>query len=76
MPHIVVKMYPGRTPDQKTALAQALAKAMMENLGTPEGAISVGIEDVEKGDWMDKVARPEIGGKPATIFKQPGYEIS
>lgn len=75
MPHIVVKMFPGRTPEQKAGLAQALTKAMMDNLGTPESAISVGIEDVEKNAWMEQVAKPEIGGKAATIFKKPGYEI-
>ena len=76
MPHIVVKMFPGRTAQQKFDLAEALAKAMMSSLGTPESAISVGIEDIEKADWMDKVARPEIAAKPAVIFKKPGYEIS
>lgn len=75
MPHIVVKMFPGRTPEQKTALAEALTKAMVESLGTPESAISIAVEDVEKRDWMDTVAKPEIAGKPETIFKQPGYEI-
>ncbi len=75
MPHIVVKMFPGRTPEQKAALAAALTKAMIETLDTPDAAISVAVEDVEKRDWMDKVAKPEIAGKPETIFKQPGYEI-
>jgi len=76
MPHIVVKMFPGRTPEQKAELAQALTKTMMETLGTPEPAISVAIEDVEKGDWMEKVAKPEISGKSETIYKKPGYEIA
>ncbi len=75
MPHIIVKMYPGRTPDQKASLADALTKAMMANLGLPESAVSVGVEDIEKADWMDKVAKPDIAGKAATIFKKPGYEI-
>ena len=75
MPHIVVKMFPGHTPDRKAALAEALSKAMMATLGVPESAISVAVEDVEKADWMAKVAKPEIAGKPATIFKKPGYEI-
>jgi 4-oxalocrotonate tautomerase len=75
MPHIVVKMFPGRTPEQKASLADALTKAMIANLGTPESAVSVAVEDIEKADWMDKVAKPEIAGKPATIFKKPGYEI-
>lgn len=74
MPHIVVKMFPGRTPEQKAELAQALAETMVR-LGTPENAISVGIEDVAARDWMDQVGKPEIAGKPDTIFKNPGYEI-
>lgn len=74
MPHIVVKMFSGRTAAQKAELAQALTEAMTR-LGTPESAISIGIEDVDKRDWMDKVAKPEIAGKPETIFKPPGYEI-
>ncbi len=75
MPHIVVKMFPGRTAEQKAQLAEALTQAMIATLQTPTEAISVGIEDVEKRDWMDTVAKPEIAGKPATIFKKPGYEI-
>ena len=76
MPHIVVKMFPGRTPAQKTELAEALAKTMMATLGVPESACSVAVEDVEKADWMDTVAKPEIAEKPATVFKKPGYQIA
>jgi hypothetical protein len=36
----------------------------------------VAVEDVEKADWMDTVAKPEIAGKPAAVFKKPGYEIA
>lgn len=75
MPHIVVKMFPGRTPEEKIALAEALSSAMMANLGVPESAISVAVEDVEKADWMAKVAKPDIAGKASTIFKKPGYDI-
>ena len=72
MPHIVVKMFPGRTPEQKQILADALTQAMIATLQTPADAISVAME---KRDWMDKVAKPEIAGKAATLFKKPGYDI-
>lgn len=75
MPHIVVKMFPGRTPEQKTVLAEALAKTLMDTLNSPESAVSVAIEDVAKDAWMDQVAKPEIAGKADTVFKQPGYKI-
>lgn len=76
MPHIVVKMFPGRTADQKTELAEALAKTMMATLGVPESACSVAVEDVEKSEWMSAVAYPDIKGRADTIFKKPGYDIA
>ena len=74
MPHIVVKMYPGRSDIDKARLAEALSKAMIDTLGTSEKAISVGIEDVTPENWGVQVYRPEIAGKLDTIFKAPGYE--
>lgn len=75
MPHIAVKMFPGRTPEAKTQLAEALTKAMMDVLQTPESAISVGVEDVAPEAWNEAVAKPEIVGKMDTIFKKPGYDL-
>lgn len=74
MPHIVVKMYAGRSDADKMRLAEALTKAMIETLGSSEKSISVGIEDVKPEDWGAQVYRPEIAGKLDTIFKAPGYE--
>lgn len=74
MPHIVVKMYTGRSDADKVRLAEALTKAMIETLGSSEKSISVGIEDVKPEDWGAKVYRPDIAGKLDTIFKAPGYE--
>lgn len=72
MPHIVVKMYPGRTNEQKQALADALTKTVMETLGSKKEAISVGIEDVAQADWAKQVHEPDVLAKPGTIYKQPG----
>ena len=36
-------------------------------------AVSVGIEDVDPKDWTEKVYKLDILGKPATIYKKPGY---
>jgi 4-oxalocrotonate tautomerase len=35
--------------------------------------ISVGIEDVAPKDWTERVYKPDILGKPDTIYKKPGY---
>ena len=74
MPHIIVKMYAGRSDEDKQKLAQALAKALIDTLGSSDKSISVGIEDVAPDDWGAKVYRPDIAAKLDTIFKAPGYE--
>ncbi len=74
MPHIVVKMYAGRSDADKVRLAEALTKATIEALGSSEKAISVSIEDIQPENWGAQVYRPDIAAKLDTIFKAPGYE--
>lgn len=73
MPHIIVKLYSGRSDKQKTRLAQEITKAVTSALNSGAEAVSVGIEDFEPKDWAEKVYKPDILGKPATIYKKPGY---
>jgi 4-oxalocrotonate tautomerase len=73
MPHIVVKLYAGRSDQQKAALAEAVTKTVMETIGAGRDSISVAIEDVDPKDWTDRVYKPDISGKPDTIYKKPGY---
>ncbi|CCD87141.1 conserved protein of unknown function [Bradyrhizobium sp. ORS 285] len=74
MPHVIVKLYPGRTEQQKQALAKALTEAVTRTLGSSEDSISVGIEDVAPNEWTAKVYGPDIIDKASTIYKKPGYE--
>ncbi|MCC8938817.1 tautomerase family protein [Bradyrhizobium sp. Arg68] len=74
MPHVVVKLYSGRSAQQKQALAHAITRAVTTTLGSGEESVSVGIEDVEPKDWASRVYEPDIVDKPETIFKQPGYD--
>jgi 4-oxalocrotonate tautomerase len=73
MPHIIVKLYSGRSNKQKAKLAEEITKAVTSTLNSGAEAVSVGIEDVEPQDWAEKVYKPDILGKPATIYKKPGY---
>jgi 4-oxalocrotonate tautomerase len=73
MPHVIVKLYAGRSEQQKTKLAEKITKAVMTTLKRDEEAVSVGIEDVKPDDWAEKVYKPDILGKPETIYKKPGY---
>lgn len=73
MPHVIVKLYSGRSEQQKTALADAVTRAVTSTLKYGEESVSVGIEDIEPNDWVDQVYRPDILGKPGSIYKKPGY---
>jgi 4-oxalocrotonate tautomerase len=74
MPHVVVKMLSGRSDQLKAKLADEITKAVTSTLKLGEESVSVGIEDVEQKDWTGQVYNPDIIGKPATIYKKPGYK--
>jgi len=73
MPHVIVKLWPGKTPEQKAELAQAIADDFVRILGSKETSVSVGFEEVQSEDWMAKVFEPDILGKWDSLSKQPGY---
>ena len=73
MPHVIVKLYAGRSEQDKARLAEEIANAVKAVLKSDDRAISVGIEDVRPEDWTEKVHRPDILENPA-IYKKPGYD--
>jgi len=73
MPHVIIKMHPGRTEDQKNRLAATVTKDLMDILLCEEKTISVAIEEVAPADWAEKVYRPDILEKEAALYKKPGY---
>lgn len=74
MPHVIVKMYPGRTVEQKQAIADEITRVIMTVAGNSEASVSVSIEDVAPEAWVETVYRPEIVEKPDILFKKPGYD--
>ncbi len=74
MPHVIVKLQSGRSEQQKAKIAEEVTKAVMTTANCAEQAVSVSIEDVEPSDWVEKVYKPDIIGKPDTIYKKPGYD--
>jgi 4-oxalocrotonate tautomerase len=73
MPHVVVKMWAGKSEAQKTALAQAMVEALKATLGSSDSSISVAIEDVAPETWMAQVYEPEIAPQLESLYKKPGY---
>lgn len=75
MPHIIVKLWPGKTEDQKQRLADKIAKDVMSVLSYGEESVSVAIQEVDVDQWAEEVYRPDILGHPKRIYKKPGYRI-
>jgi 4-oxalocrotonate tautomerase len=75
MPHVIVKLWPGKSEKQKARLADAIAKDVMDILNYGEESVSVAIEEVEARDWAEKVYKPDILNSPEKLYKNPGYNI-
>lgn len=73
MPHIVVKLYAGKTDEQKNELTRKIVDVFMTTIGSSESSLSVGIEEFDPSEWKAKVVGPDIEGKIATLTKKPGY---
>jgi 4-oxalocrotonate tautomerase len=74
MPHVVVKLYPGRSEQQKTRLAEEIVKDVVAVAKCGEEAVSVAIEEIKAEDWEEEVYKPDILGKPESLYKKPGYD--
>ena len=73
MPHIIVKLWPGRTEEQKKQLTGKLAEALRSSIDVPDSSISVSIEEIPKEKWNDEVCKPDIVGKKHLLYKKPYY---
>ena len=73
MPHVAVKLWPGKSDAQKRELSEAILRAMTGILGASEASVSIGIEEIAAEDWTEAVYEPEILGKWETLTRQPGY---
>jgi 4-oxalocrotonate tautomerase len=51
MPFIHVRMFEGRTQEQKRAFVEAITRETVATLNCSPEAVDVVIEDVRKSDW-------------------------
>ena len=68
MPHVNIKLYPGRSEEVKKELANKIAKVVSEVAGTSLGSISVAIEEIEKENWMKDVYEKDIIEKRELLY--------
>lgn len=74
MPHIVVKLWPGKSGQQKIRLAEEITNNVMEILDYGDDSVSVAFEEVKSRDWLEQVYKPDVLNKWDTLYKKPGYD--
>jgi len=75
MPHVIVKLWPGKSERQKTRLVEEIVKDVMSVLNYGEESVSVAIEEVKPQDWAEKVYEPDIVNDSEKLYKKPGYTM-
>lgn len=73
MPHVIVKLWPGKSDAQKRDLSAAIVRDVTSILNYGDDAVSVGFEEVQPDAWTAQVYEPDIQGRWNTLTKQPGY---
>ena len=73
MPHIIVKLWPGKSDEQKAQLTEAIVREVTSILNSSDESVSVGFEEVESDDWIEQVFEPDILDKWDSLTKEPGY---
>ena len=74
MPHVIVKLWPGKSEQQKRKLAEGVTQAVMTSLGYGEESVSVSLEEIPPGEWTERVYKPDIINGPGKLYKHPGYD--
>jgi 4-oxalocrotonate tautomerase len=75
MPHVIVKLWPGKSEEQKIRLAERITNDVMAVLNYGEESVSVSIEEVKSEDWKEKVYKTDILNSPGKLYKKPGYKM-
>ncbi len=74
MPHIIVKLYAGRSEAAKQDLTAKIVKNVADTTGCPATDISVAFEEFEPEDWAEAVYKKDILNGPGKLYKAPGYD--
>ncbi len=75
MPHVIVKLWPGRSEQEKKQLADAIVKDVVTYAKCDESSVSVAIEEIKSSDWAEKVYRPDILNPRGKLYRKPGYSM-
>ena len=60
MPHIAIKMYPGRSEELKKEIAVKTRDFLAREMGMEEKFFSVSVEDQWQEEVVDKIAKDDL----------------
>ena len=75
MPHVIVKLWPGESEQQKAGLAEKIVEDVTTVLNYGEESVSVAFEEIDSRDWAEKVYQPDIVRNSDRLYKKPGYTM-
>lgn len=73
MPHVIVKLWPNKTEEQKIELTDKIVKSVVETINVDETSVSVSFQEIPNERWEEEVYKPDILAKKETLYKKPGY---
>lgn len=76
MPHVIVKLWPGKSDEQKRRLSDAIVRDVTSILDYGDQSVSVAFEEVAARDWKSKVYEADIVRRRNQLTKHPGYDAS
>ena len=74
MPHVIVKLIPGRSEEMKMNLAKQIAEDVSKSLDIGRGYVSVAFEEVDEEVWRERVYKKEIKDN-GSVYIQPDHKL-
>ena len=74
MPHVAIKLFPGKTEEQKIQLDEAFRQSLLTIFKSTDESISVAFEEIQREDWIESVYKPDIESKADKLYIKPGYD--
>ena len=73
MPHVAIKLFPGKSEEQKVELTEAIRQSLLAIFKSTDESISIAFEEIQPPDWIESVYKPDIESKADKLYKKPGY---
>ena len=72
MPHVIVKLWPGKSQEQKQQLSDQIVTSVMRILGYGEESVSVAMKEMEPDDWKQRDLSTGYSGQTGPSVQETG----